>query len=144
MNSVLLLVSEPRVWILLMYQECVFKDFLRVYCMYISLGLGVDDHACNYEPLCYWWLISPILNNAINLKNHWNPGKWVLIWEHSVRPIQWVPTWQGLDDFQKCLRFCALDESNLGIERVIIINCLVWVSRNKQWVWLIPILMVVI
>ena len=28
-------------------------------------------------------------------KNDWNPGKWVLVWEYSVRAIQWIPTWQG-------------------------------------------------
>ena len=25
-------------------------------------------------------------------KNYWNPGTWVLIWEYSVRAIQWIPT----------------------------------------------------
>ena len=39
-----------------------------------------------------------------NLKNDWNPGKWVLIWEHSARAFQWIPTWQGFDAFQKSLR----------------------------------------
>ena len=34
----------------------------------------------------------PVSPNTI-LKNHWNPGIWVLIWVL----IQWVPTWQGLD-----------------------------------------------
>ena len=31
------------------------------------------------------------------LRNDWNPGTWVLIWEYSVRAIQWISTWQGLD-----------------------------------------------
>ena len=44
---------------------------------------------------------------AKNLKNDWNPGTWVLIWEFSARAIQWVPTRQGLDGFQKSLRPCA-------------------------------------
>ena len=44
-----------------------------------------------------------------NLKNDWNPGKWVLIWEYSVRAIQWIPIWQGLDGFQKSLHPCVLD-----------------------------------
>ena len=30
------------------------------------------------------------------------------IWELS-RAFQWIPIWQGLDDFQKSLRRCALD-----------------------------------
>ena len=51
-------------------------------------------------------------------KNDWNPDKWVLIWEYSVRAFQWIPTWQGLDGFQKSLHSCALDESSLSIERV--------------------------
>ena len=47
-----------------------------------------------------------------NMKNDWNPGKWALIWEYSARAIQWIPTWQGLDDFQKSLRHCDFDKSN--------------------------------
>ena len=39
--------------------------------------------------------------DAKTLKNFWNPGKWVLIWEYSARAVKWVPTWQGLDVFQK-------------------------------------------
>ena len=31
------------------------------------------------------------------LKNYWNPGTWVLIWENAVRAIQWIPTWQSLE-----------------------------------------------
>ena len=52
------------------------------------------------------------------LKNYWNPIIWVLIWEYSARAIQWIPTWQGLDDFQNLLISSALDESSLSIERV--------------------------
>ena len=47
-----------------------------------------------------------------NLKNDWNSG--ILIWEYSVRVIQWIPTWQCLDGFN----LCALDESSLSIGRV--------------------------
>ena len=35
-----------------------------------------------------------------------------------MRTIQWIPTWQGLDGFQKCLRPCALEESSPSIGRV--------------------------
>ena len=52
------------------------------------------------------------------LKTDWNPGMWVLIWEYSARAIQWIPTWQGLEDFQNLLHPCALDESSLSIGRV--------------------------
>ena len=52
------------------------------------------------------------------LKNYWNPGTWVLVWEHSARAIQWIPTWQGLGGFQISLRPCALGESSLSIGRV--------------------------
>ena len=41
-----------------------------------------------------------------------------LIWEYSARAIQWIPTWQGLDGFQKSLRSCASEESSLSIGRV--------------------------
>ena len=50
-----------------------------------------------FFPLCCWWLIWPIQNNAKKLKNYWNPRKWVLILEYSVRAFKWEPTWQGLD-----------------------------------------------
>ena len=51
-------------------------------------------------------------------ENDWNPGKWVLIWKCSARAIQWTPTWQGLDGFQKSLPSSALDEGSLSIGRV--------------------------
>ena len=52
-----------------------------------------------------------IQNHAKNLKIIWNLGTWILIWEYSTRAILWIPTWQGLDGFQRSLRHCALDES---------------------------------
>ena len=52
------------------------------------------------------------------LKNDWNPVKWVVIWEYSVRAIQWIPLWQGLDGLQKSLHPCDFDESSLSIGRV--------------------------
>ena len=44
-------------------------------------------------------------------ENDWKPGKWVIIWEYSERPIQWTPTWQGLDGSQKTLRPCDLNKT---------------------------------
>ena len=35
--------------------------------------------------------------------------------ESSTRAFQWIPTWKGLDDFQKSLHPCVLDESSLSI-----------------------------
>ena len=52
------------------------------------------------------------------LKNDWNPKTWVLIWENWARAFQWIPTWQGLDENQKSLHPCALDENRLSIGRV--------------------------
>ena len=51
-------------------------------------------------------------------KINWNPGEWVLIWEFSAIAIQWIPTWQGLNGFQKCLHPCALGKRILSIGRV--------------------------
>ena len=51
--------------------------------------------------------VNTIQNDAKKLKNDWNPGIWVLTWEYSVRAIQWIPTWQGLDVFQKSLLSCT-------------------------------------
>ena len=52
------------------------------------------------------------------LKNYWNSDTGVLIWENSARAIRWIPTWQGLNGFQKSLHPCALDESGLSIRWV--------------------------
>ena len=49
-------------------------------------------------------------NYAKDLKNYWNPSTWLLTGECSVRASPWIPTWQGLDGFQKSLLLCALDE----------------------------------
>ena len=43
----------------------------------------------------------------------WLIGTWVLIWEYSARAIQYIPTWQGLDNFIRPLHLCALDESKV-------------------------------
>ena len=51
-------------------------------------------------------------------KNYENPGTWVLIWEYSARAFHWIPTWQGLDDFQKSFRPCPLDTSSLSTGRI--------------------------
>ena len=41
-------------------------------------------------------------------KNYRNRATWVLIWEYSERAFQWIPTYQGIDVFQKYSRPCAL------------------------------------
>ena len=56
------------------------------------------------------------------LKNVWNPSIWVLIREYLARAIQWIPTWQGLDGFQRSLHPCALNESGLSNVRVKLRN----------------------
>ena len=67
-----------------------------------------------------------------NMKNYWNPGEWVLIWEYSARAIQWIPTWQGLGVFHKSLHPCILDDSSLNIERVKWMNTCLWLL--SQWI----------
>ena len=70
------------------------------------------------NPECCGWLIWPIQNDVKKPEICRNPGKWVLIWEYSARAIQWIPTWQCLDVFQKSLHSCALNESSVSIGRV--------------------------
>ena len=68
-----------------------------------------------------------------SLKNDWNPGTWVLIWDYSARAIQWIPTLQGLGGYEKSLCPCALEESSLSIEGVtnhIVIPHVKFVSRD--------------
>ena len=59
--------------------------------------------------VCWWWLIWPIQKYTQKTLQHWlNPlHTCVLIWEYSARAFQWIPTWQGLDSFQKSLRSCV-------------------------------------
>ena len=55
------------------------------------------------------------------LKNDRYPATWVLIWDQYPMHIQCIPTWHGLDAFQKSLHLCALDEntpSNGGLSTV--------------------------
>ena len=100
-------------WLVTILTECGKNFIIAVianFCRYLADDLNLI--------LCCWWLIWPIQNDAKILKNDWNLGTWVLIWEYSARAIQWIPTWQVLDGFQKLLRPCALDESSLSIGRV--------------------------
>ena len=57
------------------------------------------------------WIIWPIQNDSNNLKNGWNLGTWVLIWEYSARAIHWIERWQGFYVFQISLHPFTLDES---------------------------------
>ena len=68
---------------------------------------------------CWWWLFLPIQYYAKKtLKNDRNHGLWVFIWEYSARVFQWIPTWQGSNDFQFFLHFSPMNESSLSMERV--------------------------
>ena len=75
-------------------------------------------YSCSQYPSCCCWLIWPMQDDAKHLKDDWNHGTWVLIWEFSGRAILWIPTWQGYDGFQQSLHPCALDESGRRIGRV--------------------------
>ena len=61
------------------------------------------------------------------IENDWNPGIWVLIWEYSVRAIQWIQTWQSQDGFQKYLCYCALNNGVFGLNHVF--------SENYSIIW---------
>ena len=94
------------------------KPLLNTICYSQSIIDPELKFARNAWPLCCWWLIWPIQNDAKKLKNDWTPGTLVLIWEYSSRAIQWIPTWHALDGFQKSLHPYDLIESSLSIGRV--------------------------
>ena len=48
----------------------------------------------------------------------------------SGRAIPWIPTWQGLDGYQRSLRPCALDKSSLSIGRF---NPLMLITAKTAW-----------
>ena len=72
-----------------------------------------------------------------NLKNDWITAKWVLIWEYSVRAFQWIPTWQGLDGFQKYLHPSTLGKNSRSIGRVnrvcLKITTVYGVPHSSEW-----------
>ena len=100
-------------WILLALVLLVANlAFIHIYYMrawFSRLCLHKHIHACvaleGFKPVCWWWPIWAIQNEAKILKN--DPGIWVLIWEYSTRAFQWIPTLQGLDGFQN-LRLLVL------------------------------------
>ena len=128
-------------------------------------------------PLCCWWLIWPMQNDAKHLKNDKKTCTRVLIWEYrwtwiwrttvrrifaydgwcawsqsnayqvfviciwqilhmtdqfswshwvchiqvhlySVKAFQWIPTWHGLDGFQKSPRHCAWKKVASALEEL--------------------------
>ena len=90
-----------------------------LYCLCLP-PLPINNGQHQHIRLTLMLLVASLANTKWykNMKNVWNPGKWVLIWEYSMRAIQWIPRWEGLDGFQKSLRPCALDEFSLNIGRV--------------------------
>ena len=100
----------------------------------LALHYSIVPHGCHFFkrlnnltfyayrvwfPLTLMLLVANLANTKWSKKpENWNPGTWVLIWEYSARAMQWIPTLQGLDSFQKSLHPCALDKSSLSIERV--------------------------
>ena len=97
-----------------------------------ALMLYMIVHPCCVPSHLCWWLIWPIQNDAKIRKNDWNHGKWVFISGYSARAIQWIPTQQGLDGFQKSLRLCDLGESSLSIWRVKVPVVLFLISVNHS------------
>ena len=88
----------------------------RVKGTYLSRGwLNILD-----QIIPYMLLVASLANRkwCENPEKWLKPWPWVLIWEYLVRAIQWIPTWQGLDGFQKYLCPCSSDESILSIGRV--------------------------
>ena len=76
-----------------------------------------------YSPIRCWNNLTLILLEANFANIQWCKKSLkmtetqVLMWEYSVRAIQWIPTWQGLGGFQKPFRHCALDGCWLSIRR---------------------------
>ena len=82
---------------------------------------------CTGRNLCMVLTLMLVVANLADTK--WckkKPEKWlilgtsVLICEYSARAIQWIPTWQGLDGFQKSLRLW------LSIGRVRMMEVKMW------------------
>ena len=103
--------------------NCAVKEVIKI----SDTGLvDVQD----LKPVCCWWLIWPIQNDAKKVMHE----KWLkpchVAWcwyssESIQRELpQWIPTWQGLNGFQRFLCSCALDESSVSIGRVSNPRCM--------------------
>ena len=74
---------------------------LSLHCSSQNTHRGRLFNKDNRSSLTLLLLVANLANTKWNeiLKNDWNPGKWVLIWEFSARATQWIPIWQGSDVF---------------------------------------------
>ena len=81
-----------------------------------------------------WWLIWPIQNDAKKLKNDWNLGTWVLIWEYLASTIQWIPTWQISMVYKNICILELWTKVALALERLNLNN----VSYRKTFKVIIP------
>ena len=93
--------SSESTWWELSY-ECQHDRVSDVFQKYLH-PCSLDESSLSIgrvNPYAAGGLIRPIQNDAKNLKKKkwlklWN--NWVLMWEYSVRAIQWIPTCQGLE-----------------------------------------------
>ena len=131
-----------------------------IYWLPIWQGLGVFQKSFSILVLCMkeafalegLTLIQLVANLANtkwckNLKNDWNSGTWVLIWEYSVRAIYWLPIWQGLGGFQKSFSILVLwMKEAFALEGSTLIYCWWLICLNQNYAkkaeqWLKPWLM---
>ena len=88
--------------------KCIQKSVFGMFMWYWSTNL---------QRLGQILTLRLLLADLANTK--WCKNPRVLIWKYSARALQWIPTWQGLNVFQKYLRHCTLDENSpISIGRV--------------------------
>ena len=107
------------------------RDFLMICQWHTHMQCNIDKTVCeeryvhhdyNATPLIIEYNFSGYLTlmqlvaNLVNSKWCKNPEKWCKSWQMGT--FQWIPTWQGLNDFHNIFLFCALDESNVSCRRV--------------------------
>ena len=101
-------------------------------CCVFSSYIGHMAKGCSSKSRLTLMLLVTNLTNTKWCKRHekWlKPWHMVLIWEISARAFWWIPTWQGLDGFQKYLHPSALrGESSLNVGSVNETYC-----YRKRW-----------
>ena len=107
---------------------CSYEVKLSLFIYIIEIWLYWLSYVWSCQTMCVPWpgadrlTLLLLLANFVNtkwcnkLRNNWNLGIWVLIWEYSA--IQWIPTWQGLGGFQRSSHPCVLEENRFSIGRV--------------------------
>ena len=100
----------------------------------ISSNIHACEHVIQINPYAAggWFDHYKMMHKTEKWLKPWHV---VFIWECSTRAFQWLPTWQGLDGFEKSLYSCALDKGSLSNGRVNLMSRYSSLHFPTAWHW---------